>query len=167
MMDTAFPRLRSRCGQGLSHRQRDRGRDHRRHMDGEAGPVALHVAFRQFCRLSQNLLYCALRVAGKRLSADDCGRVRSTTSPAQWATSRWWRSSWRCAMSVQRIPIRAAVSIALLPRYGLGGPAGWRGGSRRLGRLLHRELRHRDCPAVLLVWLLRNRIRELDERRPD
>ncbi len=56
-------------------------------------------------------------------------------------------------------------TLALLPRYSLGGPAGWLAdhGGWDVYFIVSFVI---GLPGVLLVWLLRNRIRELDERRP-
>ena len=54
-------------------------------------------------------------------------------------------------------------TFAMLPRYGLGGPAGWLAdtGGWQTYYLVSFAI---GLPGVALVWILRDRIRELDAR---
>jgi PAT family beta-lactamase induction signal transducer AmpG len=111
-----------------------------------------------------NLLYYAVALAGR-----DFPLMIAATAIDNFAGSMGNIASVALIMSLcdprfSAFQYALLSTIALLPRYGLGGPAGWladNGGwdmyfvvSFLIG-----------LPGVLLVWLLRDKVRALDARR--
>jgi PAT family beta-lactamase induction signal transducer AmpG len=111
-----------------------------------------------------NLLYYAVALAGR-----DFPLMIAATAIDNFAGSMGNIASVALIMALcdprfSAFQYALLSTIALLPRYGLGGPAGWladNGGwdmyfvvSFLIG-----------LPGVLLVWLLRDKVRALDARR--
>jgi len=112
---------------------------------------------------ASNLLYCALALAGKSFPLMIAATAIDNVAGAMGNIASVALIMALCDTRFSAFQYALLSTIALLPRYGLGGPAGWladNGGwptyyvvSFVIG-----------LPGVLIVWLLRDKVRALDAR---
>jgi MFS transporter, PAT family, beta-lactamase induction signal transducer AmpG len=111
-----------------------------------------------------NLLYYALALAGKSFPIMIAATAIDNLAGAMGNIASVALIMALCDTRYSAFQYALLSTLALLPRYGLGGPAGWladNGGwptyyvvSFVIG-----------LPGVLIVWLLRDKVRALDARR--
>ncbi len=111
-----------------------------------------------------NLLYYALAITGKDFSLMITAVALDNLAGAMGNIASVSLIMALCDKRFSAFQYALLSTLALLPRYGLGGPAGWladHGGwptyyivSFFIG-----------LPGVLIVWLLRDKVRQLDARQ--
>ncbi len=111
-----------------------------------------------------NLLYCALAAAGKNYALMVTAVLVEHVAGAMGNISLVALIMSLCDVRYSAFQYALLSSIALLPRYGLGYPAGWV--ADHAGWFAYYVVSFVIAlPGLAIVWLMRDRIRALDETR--
>ena len=110
-----------------------------------------------------NLLYYALAGAGRDFPLMVAATAIDNLAGAMGNVASVALIMALCNVRFGAFQFAMLSTFAMLPRYGLGGPAGWLAdaGGWQTYYLVSFAI---GLPGVALVWLLRDRIRELDAR---
>jgi PAT family beta-lactamase induction signal transducer AmpG len=111
-----------------------------------------------------NLLYCALAASGKSYALMVTAVVIEHVAGAMGNIALVALIMALCDVRYSAFQYALLSSIALLPRYGLGFPAGWV--ADHWGWYLYYVVSFFVAlPGLLIVWMNRNRIEALDQQR--
>lgn len=111
-----------------------------------------------------NLLYYLMAVVGKDFPLMIAAVAIDNVAGAMGNIAMVALIMALCQVRFSAFQYALLSAIALLPRYGLGGPAGWLAdaGGWETYYVVSFVI---GLPGVLLVWAMRERVRELDARR--
>jgi MFS transporter, PAT family, beta-lactamase induction signal transducer AmpG len=111
-----------------------------------------------------NLLYCALAAAGKSYPLMVAAVVVEHVAGAMGNIALVALIMALCDVRYSAFQYALMSSIALLPRYGLGYPAGWV--ADHAGWYVYYIVSFAVAmPGLIIVWLTRDKINALDQRR--
>jgi PAT family beta-lactamase induction signal transducer AmpG len=111
-----------------------------------------------------NLLYYALALSGKSFPLMIAAVCIDNVAGAMGNIASVALIMALCDMRFSAFQYALLSSLALLPRYGLGGPAGWvaDNGGWDVYYIVSFVIAR---PGMLMVWLMRYRIDELDKKK--
>jgi MFS transporter, PAT family, beta-lactamase induction signal transducer AmpG len=111
-----------------------------------------------------NLLYCLLALAGKSYPIMVAAVVLEHIAGAMGGIALVALIMALCDVRYSAFQYALLSALALLPRYGLGGPAGWV--ADHAGWYVYYVVSFAlALPGLAMVWLMRRRITALDEAR--
>jgi PAT family beta-lactamase induction signal transducer AmpG len=111
-----------------------------------------------------NLLYCALAIAGKSYPLMVAAVVIEHVAGAMGNIALVALIMALCDVRYSAFQYALLSSIALLPRYGLGYPAGWV--ADHAGWYVYYIVSFiAAMPGLIIVWLTRRKIEALDQQR--